>query len=139
MYIIDNICYSFQHNNPIIILLIIIYVHYKCTFYHLIFFCKKTINTYLKLEIRDVCRECLAFKYVFIVFFQNKSDDHLYLYIRNLKNSRLKPVFQYTISICICVGSEKILIVLSKNGVKCAVFMISIFVSLFVWIKYVIR
>ena len=68
------------------------------------FFFKKTINTYLKLEYRVVCREFLAFKYVVIVFFRNKTDDYLYLYIRNLENSRLKPVFRYTIFIYICVG-----------------------------------
>ena len=56
------------------------------------FFEKKMLNTYLKLENRVVGREFTAFKYVFIVF-RNKSDDYLYLYIRNLKNSRLKPVF----------------------------------------------
>ena len=33
------------------------------------FFEKKKINTYLKLEIHDVCREYFAFEYVFIVFF----------------------------------------------------------------------
>ena len=33
------------------------------------FFEKKTINTYLKLEICVVFREFLPFKYVFIVFF----------------------------------------------------------------------
>ena len=59
---------------------------------------------YLKLEIRIVCREFSAFKYVFIFFFQNKSDDYLYLYIRNLENSRLKPVSRYTISMSICIG-----------------------------------
>ena len=37
-------------------------------------------------------------------FFRSKSDDYLNLYIRNLENSRLKLVFRYTISICICVG-----------------------------------
>ena len=52
------------------------------------------MNTYLmNLEIRVVCREFLAIKYVFIVFFRNISDDYLYLYIRNLENSRLKPFF----------------------------------------------
>ena len=30
----------------------------------------KTIKTYLKLEIRVECRELLAFKYVFMVFFE---------------------------------------------------------------------
>ena len=34
------------------------------------FFRKKTINTYLKLGIRAVCRQFLAFKYVFIFFFE---------------------------------------------------------------------
>ena len=33
-------------------------------------------------------------------FFSQKSNDHLYLYIRNLENSRSKPFFWYTISIC---------------------------------------
>ena len=32
------------------------------------FFSQKTINTYLKLEIRFVCREFLAFKNLFIFF-----------------------------------------------------------------------
>ena len=63
-----------------------------------------TINTFLKLEICVVCREFLAYNYVSIVFFQNKSDDYSYLYIRNLENLHLKPGFPYTISICICVG-----------------------------------
>ena len=35
---------------------------------------EKEINTYLKLEIRVVCREFLAFRY----FFRDKSDDYLY-------------------------------------------------------------
>ena len=34
------------------------------------FFSKKTINTYLKLEIRDLCREFLAFKY--LLFFSKQ-------------------------------------------------------------------
>ena len=43
------------------------------------------LNMYLKLEIRVLCKEFLAFKkYLFIFFFLNKSDDYLYLY-----NSRL--------------------------------------------------
>jgi len=37
-----------------------------------VFFSKKTINTYLKLEIRVACREFLAFKYVDIVIFETK-------------------------------------------------------------------
>jgi hypothetical protein len=53
--------------------------------YFSIGFKKKAINTYLKLEIRVVCKEFLAFKYVFI-FFQNISDDYLYLNIWNLEN-----------------------------------------------------
>ena len=52
------------------------------------FFSKKTINTILKLEISVVCRKFLAFKYIFLFFFRNKSDDYSYLYIRNLENSR---------------------------------------------------
>ena len=64
---------------------------------------------YLKLEIYVVCREFLVFEYLYILFFQNKSDDYLYLYIRNLENSRLKPVFRFTTSICICVGRKRIL------------------------------
>ena len=35
-------------------------------------FLKKTINTYLMLEIGIVCREFLAFKYKVIVFFETK-------------------------------------------------------------------
>ena len=40
--------------------------------------------------------------------FRNKSDDYLYLYIRNLGNSRIKPGFRYTIPIYICVGRLRI-------------------------------
>ena len=36
------------------------------------FFPKKTINTYLKLEIRVACREFVALKYVVIVFSETK-------------------------------------------------------------------
>ena len=36
-------------------------LNYKCVFYHL-FFSKKTINLYSKLEIIVACREFLAFK-----------------------------------------------------------------------------
>ena len=52
-----------------------------------VFFSKKIINMYLKLEILVACREFLAFKYVVIIFL-NKTDDYKYLYIGNLKNSR---------------------------------------------------
>jgi hypothetical protein len=37
-----------------------------------VFFSKKTIKTYLKLEIRVACREFIAFRYVVIVFFETK-------------------------------------------------------------------
>ena len=33
-----------------------------------------------------------------------EKDDKYIFKARNLENSRLKPVFQYTIFICICVG-----------------------------------
>ena len=35
-----------------------------------------------------------------------ETDLNVYLYIRNLENSHLKPVFRYTIIICICVGID---------------------------------
>ena len=55
--------------------------------------------------IAAACREFFSFKiHSYRFFFQNRTDDYLYLYIRNLENSRLKPVFRYTIIICICVG-----------------------------------
>ena len=82
-----------------------------------------TINTYLKLEIRVECREFLALN-TYQLFFWNKTDDCLFLYIRNLANSSLKPVFRYTISICIYVGEMRILdrwiLCCRKIGVKCA-------------------
>ena len=37
---------------------------------------------------------------MYLSFFRNKSDDYLYLY------ARLKLVFRYTISICICVDRQ---------------------------------
>ena len=52
----------------------------------LLIFTKKTINTYLKLEIRVVCREFLAFKKIFFFFSRKKSNDYFYLYIKNLEN-----------------------------------------------------
>ena len=68
-------------------------------------FSKKTINMYLKLDICVVCKEVLDFRYVHIYYFvQNKSYEYLNLYIRNLENLRLNPIFWYTISFCICVG-----------------------------------
>ena len=41
-------------------------------YFSICFFSKKTINTYLKLEIRVACREFVAFKYVVIFFFETK-------------------------------------------------------------------
>ena len=75
------------------------FVFYNVYFSICLFLSKKTINMYLKLEIRVACREFLAFNYVVIVFFSKKTDDYLYLYIRNLENSRLKPFFRYKIFI----------------------------------------
>ena len=49
-------------------------------------FFEKDYKYVFKLEIRVRCSEFLAFKYVFL-FFRNRSDDYLYLYMRNLKNS----------------------------------------------------
>ena len=49
---------------------------------------------YLKLDIRVACRGILAFRYVVIVFLRNKTDDYLYLYIRNLE----KPVFVFVLA-----------------------------------------
>ena len=42
-------------------------------YFSVCFVSKKTINTYLKLEIRVACREFLAFKYVVIVFFSKQN------------------------------------------------------------------
>ena len=64
-------------------------------------FFKKTINTYLKLEICVMCREFLAFKYAFVVLFES---NQMIIYICTPENSRLKQVFLYTISIFICFG-----------------------------------
>ena len=45
-------------------------------------FSKNTIKTYLKLDIRVVCREVLVFKYVFIVFFETNQ-----MIIKNVSSS----------------------------------------------------
>ena len=58
-------------------------------------FFEKDDKYYLKPKIRVVCRECLAFKYVFIVSFFETN--------QMIENSCLNLVFRYTISICICV------------------------------------
>ena len=65
----------------------------KNVYFSIRFVLKKTINTYLSLEIRVVFRKFLASKCIFIVFFRNKSDNYLYLYIRNLENLLLKLFF----------------------------------------------
>ena len=57
----------------------------KCIFYNLLF-SKKTIDTYLKLEDRAVCRLFLAFKYVFIVFL--KQIRRLFIFVHP-KSSKL--------------------------------------------------
>ena len=51
-------------------------------------FSKKTLNTYLKLEIRVVSREFLAFKYVFIIFFKS-NQMIIYICTSDILNSRL--------------------------------------------------
>ena len=100
-----NLNFEIEINFIFFVVYVNTFLYSTCNVYFSIcFVSKKTINTYLKLEIRVACREFLAFKYVVIFFFRNKTDDHLYLYIRNLENSRLKSVFRYTIFICICVG-----------------------------------
>ena len=59
--------------------------------------------------------------------FRNKSDDNLYLFIRYLKNSRLKPFFGKKCPfVFVLAGREYLMdIVLLKDNVKCAVFKIS--------------
>ena len=59
---------------------------------------KKNNNNYV-FKARSQC--CIAFKYVFIFFFN--------LSVRNLENFHLKRVLWYTISICICMGRQRIL------------------------------
>ena len=56
-------------------------------------------------------QEIFTFKYVFIFFFRNKSDDFLYLYIRNFENSCFKPVFvTYTYSfVFVLISKQRIL------------------------------
>ena len=55
-----------------------------------------------------VCREFLGFRYIFIIFFRNKSDEFVYIRIsKHLENSRLKPVLRYKLSICICVVRKR--------------------------------
>ena len=81
--------------------------------YHAADFFKKDDKYYSKLEICVVCRGFLAFKYVYIVFFKTNQ------MIGNLKISRLKPVFCYIISICICV--ETLFCNLTPS--KCSLFL----------------
>ena len=58
------------------------------------FFLEKDDKCVFKARNSCACKEFLA----------NKTDDYLYLYIRNLEILRLKPIFRYTISICICLS-----------------------------------
>ena len=62
-----------------------------------------------------MCREFETFKYLLNVFFLNKLDHYLYLYIRNLENLRLNPVFRCTIYMY-----TKFILCSRKIGVKCA-------------------
>ena len=63
------------------------------------------LNTYLKLRICVVCREFLAFKYVFIVIFETNQMIIYNCTSEILQVVCLKPVFSNTISICIFVGN----------------------------------
>ena len=83
-------------------------------------FSKKTINTYLKLKIRVACREFLAFEYVDIVFFQNKTDDYLYLCIRNLAFKTGFSVNNINLYLCWQVDDTKWILCCQKIGVKYA-------------------
>ena len=79
------------------------------------------------LEICVVCREFLAFKYVFIVFFET---DQMIIYccISEILKTRVWNQFfgaQYPFVFVLAGREYKMDFVLSKNGVKCAVFKIS--------------
>ena len=58
-----------------------------------------------------------------LFFFQNKTDDYLYLYIRNLENLHLKPFFlvhNIHLHLCWQVEDIKWILCCQKIGVKCA-------------------
>ena len=89
---------------------------------------------YLKLDICVVCRKLLTFEYVFIVFVRNKSEDYLYLYIRNLENSRLEPFFSvHNIHLYLCwqVEDTKWILCCRKTDVKCAYLRFLMYKSFF--------
>ena len=56
-------------------------------------FFEKTINTYLKLEIRVACREFFAFKYVVIGFFETKQMIIYICTLEILNTHHLTPFF----------------------------------------------
>ena len=64
------------------------------------------LNTHIKHLFFDYT---ISIQYSLPSLLRNKSDDYLFLSVRNLENSSLNPVFRYTISICIYVGMQRIL------------------------------
>ena len=67
-------------------------------------FSKKEINTYLKLEIRDVCREFLAFNDVPIYRFFETKQMIIYIFTSEILKLAFKIGFSVHKFICICVG-----------------------------------
>ena len=79
----------------------------------------KKDNKYIfKARMCVVCREILASKYIFIVFFKNKSDDYLFLYIRNLAFKNGFPVNNIHLYLCGQVDNTKWILCSRKIGVK---------------------
>ena len=61
----------------------------------------------------------------FLAFFENKSDDYLYLYIRNLENTRLNSVFRLKISnlvLCGLVENSKWIFVVEKHVINVCIY-----------------
>ena len=95
-----------------------------------VFFSKKTINTYLKLEIRVACREFLAFKYVVIVYFETKQ---MIIYICTLKILKTRvSVRNIRLYLCWQVEDTKWILCCRKIGVKCAYLRFLIYKDYFI-------
>ena len=85
-------------------------------------FSKKTKDTYLKLEYCVVCREFLAFKYVFIVFFKQITWLFSFVHKKSWKLTFTAGFSVQNIHFYLCgqVENTKWILCSRKIGVKCS-------------------
>ena len=103
------------------------------------FFSKMTINTYLKLEILVVCREFLAFKYVFVIFSKQIWWLFIFVYQKSWKLAFKTGFSVHNIYLYLCwqVEDDKWILCSWKTYVKCAYFRFLMYKGYYVFKKRV--